>query len=294
MALAEVKTSSVWLASADKADFNHSIDINRYKNFTASVLANEKPKVDEGILNNLWNTLSNAFAGITSLNRTQIMDMIKSAIDTVLGIGGSLLDMLGIRNALNTVCGSFDAGMFNRHGGSNFGVSALGLMGLLSALLCMGVNLALSAVAAIAKGIGMVVSGLVSVVSMTLDSLVVGPIKSVTDAIGGSSFVSSVREYTDSKIDINGMLSEITTVPELSSVFKNTDTAQRLLSGFSGDSSKFSGYVDTLMPNWDVKDLGGSLNAGKSFLTDIKSTALNDISSLTPSLDKKDFMMMLL
>lgn len=290
MALAEVNTSNKWLGSVAGNDFKHGIDIDRYKTFSSQLLNGEKPTMEESMLNNIWTTMSKAFSGMASFSKDLIMDIITGVLDTLLGIGGSLMDMFNIKNALSTVCGNFDAGLFNRYGGDSGAINGLGLMGLLSALLCMGVNLVLSAVKGIASVVGVTISGLVSVVSNTLDALVISPLKSVTGGIANSSFAAPVREFISTDFNIGGMLDEITGDSDLLSAFKGTDVSKRLLNGYSGDN--FSSYADALIPNWNVSDLSNTTNGSLAFLNNSKSSVVDSIAGIT-EFKPKDFMMML-
>ena len=88
---------------------------------------------------------------------------------------------------------------------------------------------------------------------------------------------------------------------QLTSVFKDTPTATKLLSGYTApmtlgiptDTSKFESYADALKPNWDVKDLTGSLNPAREVLTNSRSNIISNTDGLLSSvtnIGKKDFL----
>lgn len=289
MALAEVNTQNKWLSSVTTDDFQHGIDIDRYKTFISEGISKLKSLAKE-MLGNIWNTLSKAFSGIASLSKTLIMDTITGVLNKLLGIGNDIMSMLGIKSALSTVCGNFDAGLYNRYGGNFSAVNALGLMGLMSSLLCMGVDGILNPIKDIAKSIGLKANDMVGVVSNTMDALAINPVNTVVNGLSNNVFDPIARTFTETKFNVGGILNEITEDLELSSAFKNTSTSKRLLTGYSGDNYEL--YADTLLPNWDINDLASSSNATKSFLNKSKSSVVTDTTSIG-DFSKKDFMMIL-
>lgn len=289
MALVDVNTSNKWLSSVTTDDFQHGVDINRYTSFISEG-AEKISSLASDMLNNIWSTLSKAFSGIASFSKSLIMDTITGVLDMLMGIGNNLMNMLGIKSALTTVCGNFDAGLFNRYGGDYSAINALGLMGLLSSLLCMGIDGAISAVKSIAGTVGVAISDLVGVVSNTMDALVINPVKSVVNGIANNSFVATSREFIDTKFNVGSVLKDISSDDELSVAFRNTDVSKRLLSGYNGND--YETYADTLLPNWDINDLASSSNATKAFLNNSKSSVVSSTAGIG-EFNKKDFMMIL-
>ena len=305
-----INTNEKFLASAPNTDFKNSQDTERYKSFLDTVFEGITSGINaitgflKDIIMAVFEKLKQWFGAISSINLNSIFDMILGLIDKIIGFGGNLFSRAGITNAMDNACAGFDKGMFNKHGGDFFMLTLMTIASLLAALLCMGVNLALTAISAIFKAIGYGIEGIVSVVGSTLDILVFNPIKTLSNGLLNTNFSSPNRVATSSKFSVGGLLDEITGNNELTNVFRNTPTADKLLSGFSNpmtlgkpiDTSKYESYVDALKPDWNVKDLTGSLNPARDVLANSKSTVISNTTGILDSVSnigKKDFLRLL-
>lgn len=310
MLVSAINTTEKFLASASTTDFKNSQDTERYKTFLDTVFEGITEGVGaitgflKEILGAVWDKLKGWFGSITGLNMNKIWDMILGLIDDIIGFGGNLFSKAGLTNAMSSACSGFDKGMFNKHGGDNFMLTIMTLASLLAALICMGIKGAMAIIGGIFSAIGYGLEGIVNVVGGTLDLLVFNPIKSVSNGILNTNFGSPERIASNTGFSVGGLLDEITGNNQLTSVFKDTPTATKLLSGYTApmtlgvptDTSKFESYVDALKPNWNVKDLTGSLNPAKEVLTNsrsnIRSTTDGLLSSVT-NIGKKDFLRLL-
>lgn len=305
-----INTNEKFLASAPNTDFKNSQDTERYKSFLDTVFEGLTSGINaisgflKDIIMAVFEKLKQWFGAISSLNLNKIWDMILGLIDSVLGIGGNLFSRAGLTNAMSNACGGFDKGMFNKHGGDFFMLTLMTLASLLAALICMGINLAVTVIGGIFKAIGYGIEGIVNVVGGTLDLLVFNPVKSVTNGILNTNFGSPERVATNTGFSVGGILDEITGSNELTSVFRNTPTATKLLSGFSNpmtlgkpmNTGKYESYVDALKPDWNVKDLTGSLNPARDVLTNSRSNIISNTNGLIGSVSnigKKDFLRLL-
>ena len=310
MLVSAINTNEKFLASAPNTDFKNSQDTERYKSFLDTVFEGITSGINaitgflKDIIMAVFEKLKQWFGAISSINLNSIFDMILGIIDGILGIGGNLFSRAGLTNAMSNACAGFDKGMFNKHGGDNFMLTLMTLASLLAALLCMGINLALTAIGTIFKAIGYGIEGIVNVVGGTLDLLVFNPIKSLTNGILNTGFGSPDRVSTNPKFNVGGLLDEITGSDELTGVFRNTPTATKLLSGYTApmtlgvptDTSKFESYADALKPNWDVKDFTSSLNPAKNVLANSRSSVISNTNGLIGSVSnigKKDFLRLL-
>ncbi len=305
-----VNTNEKFLASASNTDFKNSQDTERYKSFLDTVFEGITSGINaitgflKDIIQAVFDKLKQWFGAISSINLNSIFDMILGLIDKVIGFGGNLFSRAGITNAMDNACAGFDKGMFNKHGGDFFMLTLMTLASLLAALLCMGINLAVTAISTIFKAIGYGIEGIVNVVGGALDVLVFNPIKTLSNGLLNTNFGSPDRVATNTKFSVGGLLDEITGNNELTNVFKNTPTADKLLAGFSNpmslgkplDTGKYESYMDTLKPNWNVSDFTTSLNPAKSVLTNSKSSVISDTSGLlsnVSNMGKKDFLRLL-
>lgn len=307
MLVSAINTNEKFLASASNTDFKNSQDTERYKSFIDTVFEGLSDGIGaissylKDLLSAVFEKLKSWFGAISSLNLNKIWDMILGLIDSVIGIGGNLFSRAGLTNAMSSACSGFDKGMFNKHGGDNFMLTIMTLASLLSALICMGIKGAMTIIGGIFKALGYGIEGIVNVVGGTLDLLLFNPIKSLTGGILNTNFGSPERIANNSGFSVGGILDEITGNNQLTSVFKNTPTADKLLSGFSNpmtlgkpiDTSKYESYVDALKPDWNVKDLTGSLNPAREILTNSRSNIISNTSGLlgnVTSIGKKDFL----
>ena len=307
MLVSAVNTNEKFLASASTTDFKNSQDTERYKTFLDTVFEGITEGVGaitgflKEILGAVWDKLKGWFGSITGLNMNKIWDMILGLIDDIIGFGGNLFSKAGLTNAMSSACSGFDKGMFNKHGGDNFMLTIMTLASLLSALICMGIKGAMTIIGGIFKALGYGIEGIVNVVGGTLDLLLFNPIKSLTGGILNTNFGSPERIASNTGFSVGGLLDEITGNNQLTSVFKDTPTATKLLSGYTApmtlgvptDTSKFESYADALKPNWNVKDLTGSLNPAKEVLTNSRSNIISTTDGLLSSvtnIGKKDFL----
>lgn len=307
MLVSAINTNEKFLASASTTDFKNSQDTERYKTFLDTVFDGITEGVGaitgflKEILGAVWDKLKGWFGSITGLNMNKIWDMILGLIDDIIGFGGNLFSKAGLTNAMSSACSGFDKGMFNKHGGDNFMLTIMTLASLLAALICMGIKGAMAIIGGIFSAIGYGLEGIVNVVGGTLDLLVFNPIKSVTNGILNTNFGSPERIASNTGFSVGGLLDEITGNNQLTSVFKDTPTATKLLSGYTApmtlgvptDTSKFESYADALKPNWNVKDLTGSLNPAKEVLTNSRSNIISTTDGLLSSvtnIGKKDFL----
>lgn len=310
MLVSAINTNDKFLPSAPNTDFKNSQDTERYKSFIESVfdgISNGISAISgflKDIIMAVFNKLKQWFGAISNINLNSIFDMILGLIDSIVGFGGNLFSRAGLTNAMSSACGGFDAGMFNKHGGDYFMLTLMTIASLLAALICMGIKGALSVVSTIFSALGYGLEAIVSVVGSTLDLLVFNPIKSLTNGIMNTNFGSPDRLTSNTNINVGGLLDEITGNNELTSVFRNTPTATKLLSGYSNqmtlgkpmNTGSFESYTDSLLPNWNVKDLTGSLNPAKSILANSKSNIVSNTSGLlgnVTNIGKKDFLKML-
>lgn len=302
-----INTNDKLLPSAPNTDFKDSMDADRYKSFLENIFEGVMNGISnitqmlKDILMAVFDKLKQWFGNIASWTKNNIFDMILDVISGIMDIGGNLWNRLSLKNSMNTVCGSFDAGMFLKHGGNNLILTGFTLMSLLTGLICMGINGAITIISGILNGIGMGLGAVVNVVGGALDMLLFNPIKSIYNGITTGDFSSQPRVATNSGINLDGLLGEITGNNELSNLFKNTPTASKMLSGYANNISlgtpigtnKFENYADTLLPNWDVKDFTGSLNPAKEILSNSKSSIIsstNDLLGNLGSINKKDFL----
>ena len=292
MGLVSVNTNNNWLSSATNTSFNHGADAERYKTFTNELVSGGKPIFDTDLLTTMMSKMNNFFSGFSAGNKSSLIDMMLGAIENVLGIGYNILSKLGITSIVSTICGSFDNGTYGRYGNMN-GLYSLGLMSLLTALLCMAIKGALGIVAGALGAVGLAVGSIVGVVDTALDTLGFNPIKPLTNGIGSFIFDSPQREYSNTGIDIPDMINDITGNNDLLDAFKNTSTAERLLSGYTGKGYEFESKVEALLPNYSISSLGGSRNAGAMLLDYNKSKAVDGISNVISSVSKKDYLMLL-
>lgn len=292
MALAQVNTQNKWLSSATNTSFNHGNDIERYKTFTTAMSNGEAPLIDEGLFDVMMRKLNSFFNGFSMENIKNLKDMMMNALSDILDIGYGILDRLGITSIVSSICGGFDANKYGQYGGMN-GMYSLGLMSLLTALLCMAVKGALAIVAGALGVVGMAVNGIVKVVDLTLDTLGFNKAPSVVSGIGNSIFGTTNRQYVDTKIDVSGMVDDIIYDEKLLGAFKNTGTAQRLMSGYIGKGDEYESKLNTLLPNYKIADLGVTRNAGDNLLTGNRSRAVDGIDSVISSVSKKDYLMLL-
>lgn len=299
-----INTNEKFLASAPNTDFKNSQDTERYKSFLDTVFEGISDGIGylKDLIQAVFNKLKSFFgAAINALNLNKLFDMILGLIDDIIGIGGNLFSRAGLTNAMSGACSGFDASIFNKHGGDNFMLTIMTLASLLAALLCMGIKGVMGIIGGIFSAIGYGISGVVNVVSSTMDLLVFNPVKSVTNGILNTQFGSPDRLASNSGFSVGGILDEITGDNQLTSVFKNTPTADKLLSGYNNpmtlgrptDTSKFESYADALKPNWNVKDFTGSLNPAKNVLANTRSSVISNTTGLlgnVQSLNKKDFL----
>jgi prophage DNA circulation protein len=311
MLVSAVNTNNKFLASAPNTDFKNSQDTERYKSFLDTIFEGLTTGIDaitgflKDIIMAVFEKLKQWFGNISNININNIFDMILGLIDSIIGFGGNLFSRAGLTNAMSNACSGFDKGMFNKHGGDNFMLTIMTLASLLAALLCMGINLALTAIGTIFKAIGYGINGIVNVVGGALDLLVFNPIKSVTNGILNTSFVSPDRVAANPNFNVGGLLDEITGNNELTSVFRNTPTATKLLSGYAApmtmgspadvniSANKFETYADALKPNWDVKDFTSSLNPARNVLANSRSNIISNTDNILGSVSnigKKDFL----
>lgn len=307
MLVSAINTNEKFLASASNTDFKNSQDTERYKSFLDTVFEGLSEGIGaiSGFLKDLikavFEKLKGFFGAISGLNLNKIFDMILGLLSDIIGFGGNLFSRAGITNAMNSACSGFDMGMFNKHGGDNFMLTILTLASLLAALICMGIKGALTIISGIFSAIGYGLNALVNVVGGTLDLLVFNPIKSLTNGLLNTNFGSPERIAAGGGINVGGLLDEITGNNQLTSVFRDTPTATKLLSGYSSpmtlgrpmDTGKFESYTDALKPNWDVKDLTGSLNPARNILANSRSNIVSNTTGLLgniPSVNKKDFL----
>lgn len=310
MLVSAINTNEKFLASASNTDFKNSQDTERYKSFLDTVFEGLSEGIGavtgylKDLIKAVFEKLKSWFGAITGINLNKIFDMILGLLSDIIGFGGNLFSRAGISNAMNSACSGFDMGMFNKHGGDNFMLTILTLASLLAALICMGIKGALTIIGGIFSAIGYGIEGIVNVVGGTLDLLVFNPIKSLTGGILNTNFGSPERVAAGGGISVGGLLDEITGNNQLTSVFKDTPTATKLLSGYSNpmtlgkpmDTGKFESYVDTLKPNWDIKDLTGSLNPAKNIIANSRSNIISNTNGLVGSvtnLGKKDFLRLL-
>lgn len=302
-----INTNEKFLASAPNTDFKNSQDTERYKTFLDTVFEGISEGVGaitgflKEILGAVWDKLKSWFGNISGLNLNKIWDWILGLIDSIIGFGGNLFSRAGITNAMSSACSGFDKGMFNKHGGDNFMLTIMTLASLLAALICMGIKGAMAIIGGIFSAIGYGLEGIVNVVGGTLDLLVFNPIKSLSNGVLNTNFGSPERIASNTGFSVGGLLDEITGNDQLTSVFKDTPTATKLLSGYTApmtlgiptDTSKFESYADALKPNWDVKDLTGSLNPAREVLTNSRSNIISNTDGLLSSvtnIGKKDFL----
>lgn len=290
--LATVSTNNTFLSSATNTDFSMGVDVDRYKTFTENLDTGGAGLFDSSILDMIMKKMNSFFSLFSLDNKSSIMDMITGAINAALGIGSSIMDALGITSIVNSICGKFDSGVYNRYGGGLGMLGSLGLMGMLAALLCMGIKGALGIVTGALGLVGLAVGSVVGVVSATLDTLGFNPIKNIFSGVSTGNYSSPSRQYTNSKLNISDILSDITSSDELTAAFKDTSTSNRLLSGYNGNADDYESYLDRLSSRWEVSNLSSSKNASKSILDSAKSNALNSVSDIT-NFSKKDFLKLL-
>ena len=292
MGLVQVNTANNWMASASGVNFSDSTDVNRYMNFQNALANGETPPIDTDLFTQMMNKLSSFFSGFTAGNKSSLFGMMLDGIKNVLGIGYNILGKLGITSIVNTLCGGFDSGTYSRYGNMD-SIFGLGLMSLLTALLCMAIKGALAVVAGALGLAGLAVGALVGVVDLTLDTLGFNPIKNITSGISNGIFGSPNREYNNTNIGIAGIVDDIVGDNNLTNVFKNTSTAERLMSGYVGKGYEYESRLNTLLPDYSVKTLSKSKNAGNLLLNSGKSTAVNGINNVIGSVTKKDYLMLL-
>lgn len=292
MGLVSVNTSNQWMSSAEKVNFNDSADASRYLNFTNAIAVGEKPAIDTDLFSMMMNKLSAYFSGFSVSNKGSLLDMMLGGVSNILGIGYNILGKLGITGIVNTLCGGFDAGTYSRYGNMN-DIFSLGLMSLLTALLCMAIKGALAVVAAALGVAGLAVGAIVGVVDLTLDTLGFNPIKNITSGISNSIFGSPTREYSNTNIGISGIVDDIVGSPDLTNVFRNSSTAERLMSGYVGKGYEYEEKLNTLLPDYSVNTLSRSKNAGNMLLNSSKSSAVGGINNVIGSVTKKDYLMLL-
>lgn len=305
------------LASASDTDFKNSIDADRYKSFGSSLLDTLLGTWDSilGGLKNIGGMIKNMidavltkikqFLGnISGLNLGKLFDMILNVIASVLGIGGNLFDRATMKNTMKQACGGFDLGMFLKHGGDNFMLTLYALSSLLVALLCMGINAALSIITAAMGVLGFAIGGVVTIVNKTLDIVGFNPVKPILNRLTGGAFGPSTPALHQSKIDAGGLLGEIVADSSLTNAFRNTPTASKLLTGYTQspnfkkvtDTSKYENYLDTLMPDWNLKNVSNTINAKANVISNAKSNAVNDMNGFlakATNIGKKDFLKLL-
>lgn len=292
MALVEVNTNNAWLSSATKANFQDSSDVDRYKTFTNALANGESTVFNTDLLNTMMSKMSNFFSQFSSANKGSLVDMILDAIEDVLGLGYSILSKLGITGIVNSICGGFDANTFGRYGDMS-GLYSLGLMGMLTALLCMAVKGALGIVAAGIGAIGMGVGALVGVVNTTLDGLGFNPIRPITNALANGNFSFTNRLVSETKIDISDLVNDITSNSDLLNVFKNTSTAERLMTGYTGKGYEYEEKLNLLLPDYKLSSLSSTANARINLLNNAISTKVDAIDSSINSIVKKDYLMLM-
>lgn len=292
MALVEVNTNNAWLGSATAANFLDSSDADRYKNFTNALANGEAAIFNTDLLNTMMSKMNNFFGQFSGLNKGSLLDMILDAIQDVLGLGYSLLSKLGITGIVDTLCGSFDANTYGKYGDMS-SVYSLGLMSMLTALLCMAVKGALGIVAAGLGTIGMGVGALVGVVNTTLDGLGFNPVRPLTNALANGSFSSTSRTFNDTRIDIAGIVSDITASSDLTNAFKNTSTAERLMTGYNGKGYEFEENLNKLLPDYNISSMSGTSNVGSNLLNNAKSTKVSVVDNVINAVAKKDYLMLL-
>ena len=302
-----INTNDKFLPSAPNTDFKDSMDAERYTSFLENVFDGIMDGITgitdmlKNILMAVFDKLKSFFGAITNLTKNTIFDMILDVLSSIMNIGGNLWDRLTLKNSMDSVCGHFDAGMFNKYGGNNLLLTVFTLMSLLTGLICMAVDGALTVISGILSTLGIAVDGVVKIVDGALDMLGLGRISAITSNITSGLFGSSDRNTITSGINLDGLLGEITGSDSLLSTFKNTPTASRLLSSFTSNNSltspintnKFESYADSLLPNWNVKDFTNTGNAAKEMLKGSRNTIISDTSNLFSGIGnvgKKDFL----
>lgn len=279
MALGGINLSDNFLNSASKANFNLSDDAERYKKLIdPSELITKGYTLSSDLLKSILANVSGDISLLNGTNKSEINNIIVKALNKNMGVGGSSIKTRNsVSNGLNTVCGNFDSSLFNKYGSMNLGLSSLGSLSLLTALLCMGVTNSVSLLHGNITKNGTPNGLLVGVVSDTLSTL---GFNFKSNGKLSNSFSPTKSKSLSTNIDTNAILADITSNAELIKVFKGTDVSSKLLNSYKTTTNdvNITKYADELMPSWSKVGLS-STNVSNAFAKVGTSTKIDSITS---------------
>lgn len=291
MSLASVNTVNKFLASASNTDFIHGSDADRYKTFANAIATGGIPVIDNRIVELAYDKIKSSLTGISEENIANMKLMLGSSVAAAFGVGGNLMNRVGLDNMINTICGNFDLRLFGKFSLNIGMIGCLALSGLTASLLCMGIKGALSSTFKVSESLKVDPRLLACVVGSVLQSLGFNPNKNITIGLSIGVFKSPMRSINDTRIDISDIINDVKSNPVLLEAFKGTETSELLLTG-SKPSKSFKDDLDTLLPEWNTTRITGSRNIGNNLEMSNKSKPLETIDTNVKEIKKEDYMIL--